>query len=126
MVMKILNYPIWLKCYMVIGILLGGSIFLMSVVRQEIIEEHYQIHIVVNVVFVLWIIIDIVLKQLVSTYTTNWVRSVIFTVYVFFIIGARGLPSPFRYDWVCHIAFAFYLVHTLYRIKKERGNGSLE
>lgn len=118
--MKTLNYPIWLKYYMVIGILLGVFFFLMSAARQEIIKEYYQIHILVNVVFVLWIIIDIVLKRLVSSYTTNWVRNVIFFVYVFCIIGARGLPSPFRYDWVCHIAFALYLLQPLYRIIKEK------
>jgi hypothetical protein len=116
--MKILNYPIWLKCYMVIGILLGVFFFLVYAARQEIIEEYNQIRTLVDVVFVVWIIIDIVLKRLVSSYTTNWVKNVIFTVYVFFIIGARGIPSPFRYDWVCHIAFAFYLAHTLYWIIK--------
>ncbi|CAH2713681.1 hypothetical protein BACCIP111895_00835 [Neobacillus rhizosphaerae] len=122
--MKTLNYPIWLKCYMVIGILLGVFFFLMYATRQEIIEEYYQIRIFVNVVFVLWIIIDIVLKRLVSSYTTNGVRNVIFAVYVFFIIGARGLPSPFRYDWVCHIAFAFYLANYFYNVikKKKQGN----
>jgi nitric oxide reductase large subunit len=46
----------------------------MSVARQEIIEEYYWFRILVDVVFVLWIIIDILLKRLVSTYTINWLE----------------------------------------------------
>ena len=116
--MKTFNYPIWLKYYMAMVILLGVFFFLMYAVRPEIIEEYYQIRISVNVVFVLWIIIDILLKRLVSSYTTNWVTNIIFFVYVFFIIGARGIPSSFRYDWVCHIAFALYLANKIYCVVK--------